>query len=103
MAAEQKPPSEPKRRAVALRYDQGQDAAPTVVASGQGLVANKIVALARESAIPVQADAALAESLAQVEIGTAIPEELYPVVAELLVFINRMNKQRGDSRRGGRP
>lgn len=89
---------QPKRRAVALRYDQGQDEAPTVVASGQGLVADKIVELARESAIPVQEDAALAESLAQVEIGTAIPEELYPVVAELLVFINRMNKARGGRR-----
>ena len=99
MAAE-KPPV-PVRRAVALRYDQGADDAPTVVASGKGIVADKIVEKAREVAIPIQEDAALAESLAQVEIGTAIPEELYPVVAELLVFINRMNKQRGASRLGG--
>lgn len=100
MAAD-KPKPPPVRRAVALRYDKGADDAPTVVASGKGLVADKIVEKARDAAVPVQEDAALAESLALVEIGTAIPEELYPVVAELLVFINRMNKQRGASRQGG--
>lgn len=103
MAAAEK--QEPKR-AIALRYDQGQDAAPTVVATGQGLVADKIVEMARESGIPVESNPDLADALAQVEIGTAIPEELYPVVAEMLVFISRMNKQRGASRtttKGGRP
>lgn len=94
-AAEQQ---EPVKRAVALRYDQGADAAPTVIASGQGLIAEKIVELARDAGVPVEQDADLADALAQVEIGTAIPEELYPVVAELLVFLSKMNKQRGGSR-----
>lgn len=92
-----------KKRAIALRYDQGQDAAPTVVATGQGLVADKIVELARESGVPVESNPDLADALAEVQIGTAIPEELYPVVAEVLVFISRMNKQRGTSRKGVRP
>ena len=90
---------EPKKRAIALRYDQGRDEAPTVVATGQGLVADKIVEMARESGVPVESNPDLADALADVELGTAIPEELYPVVAELLVFVSRMNKQRGASKR----
>ena len=83
------------RRAVALRYDAGQDDAPRVVATGQGLIADKIVEKAQAHGVAVQENAELAEALAQVELGTAIPEELYPVVAEVLVWVNRMNRQRG--------
>jgi flagellar biosynthesis protein len=83
------------KRAVALRYDQGTDAAPRVVASGQGLVAEKIVETARDHGVAVEHDPDLAEALAQVELGTAIPEELYPVVAEVLVFVGRMNREKG--------
>jgi FlhB-like protein len=84
-----------QRRAVALRYEAGRDEAPTVVAAGEGLVADRIVALAREAGVPVEENPDLAAALAQVEIGTAIPEALYPVVAELLVFIQRLNQERG--------
>ena len=38
------------------------------------------------------------KALAQVELGTAIPEDLYPVVAEVLVWVNRMNRQRGSAK-----
>lgn len=82
-------------RAIALRYDQNKDAAPQVVAAGQGLIAEKIVEKASEHGVAIQENAELAEALSQVELGTAIPEELYPVVAEVLVFVNRMNRQRG--------
>ena len=85
------------KRAVALRYDQGRDEAPRVVATGQGLVAEKIVEKARESGVTVETNADLADALSTVEIGTAIPEDLYPVVAEVLVFVSRMNKKRGKS------
>ena len=89
-----------RKRAVALRYESGQDDAPTVVASGSGLVADRIVAKAEAAGVPVQENAELAEALAQVELGTAIPEELYPVVAEVLVFVSRMNRKRGKERPG---
>lgn len=82
-------------QAIALRYDQDKDAAPTVVAVGKGLIAEKIVDTAQEHGVAVEENAALAESLSQVELGDAIPEELYPVVAEVLVFVNRMNRKRG--------
>jgi flagellar biosynthesis protein len=83
------------RRAIALRYDSDQDAAPTVIATGQGLIADKIVEKATEAGVAIQENAGLAEALAQVELGTAIPEDLYPVVAEVLVWVNRMNRKRG--------
>ncbi|MEB3222949.1 MAG: EscU/YscU/HrcU family type III secretion system export apparatus switch protein [Candidatus Sericytochromatia bacterium] len=83
------------RRAVALRYEAGRDVAPTVVAAGEGHLADRIVAVAREAGVPVEENPDLAAALAQVEIGTAIPEVLYPVVAELLVFIQRLNDERG--------
>ena len=88
------------KRAVALRYQEGKDDAPTVIATGQGLIADKIVEKAQEHGVAIQENAALAEALAQVELGTAIPEDLYPVVAEVLVWVNRMNRQRG--RAGGK-
>jgi flagellar biosynthesis protein len=85
----------PIKRAIALRYDQGADQAPTVVATGQGLVAERIVELAKEAGVTVEHNPELADALAQVELGSAIPEELYPVVAEVLVFISRMNREKG--------
>lgn len=86
-------------KAIALRYDQAKDEAPTVVATGQGLMAEKIVETATAHGVTVEQNADLAESLSQVEIGTAIPEALYPVVAEVLVFVSRMNRIRGKEKR----
>ena len=88
----------PPKRAIALRYSEGQDDAPTVVATGQGLIADKIVEKAKEAGVAIQENAELAEALSQVELGTAIPEDLYPVVAEVLVWVNRMNRKRGSAR-----
>ena len=76
----------PKRRpkATALRYLG--IGAPKVVASGQGLVAERIMEVAREAGIPIHNDPALAEALAALELGEEIPEELYAAVAEMLVW-----------------
>ncbi len=86
------------RKAVALKYERGKDAAPKVAAKGRGAVAERILALAREHGIPVEKDTALMEALYRLDINEEIPEELYQVVAELLAFIYRMNalkKRRG--------
>lgn len=91
-------PRKQLKRAIALRYQEGQDDAPTVVATGQGLIADKIVEKAKEAGVAIQENADLAQALADVELGTAIPEELYPVVAEVLVWVNRMNRKRGSAR-----
>lgn len=83
--------NKPKRlTAAALAYTPGEDAAPRVVASGQGKVAEKILALAREHGIPIHEDSALASALAAVNPGDEIPPELYTVVAAVLVYIYRV-------------
>lgn len=83
--------SNDKKVAVALSYDPTK-AAPTVVASGQGLIADKIIDEAKEYDIPTYEDDKLAKTLAKLELGEAIPPELYSVVAEILVFVDKMDK-----------
>ncbi len=79
------------KTAVAIAYDPA-DQAPTVVASGKGQLAEKIIEKARESDVPVHEDSQLAETLSSLDIGEMIPPELYEVVAEVLVFVDRMEK-----------
>ena len=86
----------PRRRAVALRW-RGGEGAPEVIATGAGYLAERIVAEARAHGVPVRADAALAQALASLDLGTEIPEELYRAVAEALAWAYRLDA------RGGRP
>ena len=72
------------RRASALKYEGV--GAPKVVASGRGLVADRILEIAREAGLPIREDAALVEALAQLELGREIPEDLYTAVAEALAW-----------------
>ena len=75
----------------ALEYEP-EDAAPKVIASGRGILAEKIIEKAKEANIPVHKDNKLAETLSRLEIGDVIPPELYEVVAEILVFVDQMDK-----------
>ena len=87
-----KPTQEDKPKiAVALSYNPG-DEAPTVIASGKGVVAERIVEKATDNEVPVYEDEKLARTLSKLELGDAIPPELYGVVAEILVFVDRMDK-----------
>ena len=89
--AHQPDPKGPHRlTAAALAYTPGEDAAPRVVASGQGRIAEKILELAKENGIPIHEDAALAAALAAVNPGAEIPPELYAVVASVLAYIYRV-------------
>lgn len=85
-------------KAIALRYDESRDEAPTVVAKGTGQVAAKILELAEQHGVAVHRDPILVASLAALELGERIPDEFYPVVAEILVFVHRMNRERGRGR-----
>ena len=79
------------KKAVALEYEPG-DMAPKVIASGQGKLAERIIEVAKEADVPVHQDAKLAESLSILDIGEYIPPELYNIVAEVLVFVDSMDK-----------
>lgn len=80
-----------KKQAIALEYDPN-DAAPKIIASGQGVMAEKIIEKAKEEKIPIHKDNKLADTLSRLEIGEMIPPELYEVVAEILVFVDAMDK-----------
>ncbi|SEW40651.1 EscU/YscU/HrcU family type III secretion system export apparatus switch protein [[Clostridium] fimetarium] len=79
---------------VALKYEPGEHA-PKIIASGRGLLADKIIEKAEEVHIPVYKDDKLANTLSKLEIGDMIPPELYAVVAEILVFIDDMDNIKG--------
>ena len=74
---------------VALKYDERQSAAPIVVASGMGYVAEKMVEVANESGVPVYEDNSLATVLSQLNLGTEIPEELYKAVVDIYAYFLR--------------
>ena len=80
-----------RKKAVALRYEPGDDHAPKVTAKGAGPVAEKIIALAKEHGIPVKDDPDLVEVLSGLDIKEEIPAELYVIVAELLAFVYKVN------------
>jgi len=80
------------KTAVALGYDPNEDGAPRVIASGKGALADKIIEKAQENNIPIHEDDKLADTLSRLEIGEMIPPELYEVVAEILVFVDAMDK-----------
>ena len=77
------------KTAVALSYEEG-DQAPKILATGKGYVAEKIIEAAKEEQVPVHKDEKLAATLSKLEIGDYIPKELYGVVAEILVFVDRV-------------
>lgn len=81
--------SEPRLRVAALRYERPADRAPKVVARGEGHVAERILALAREHGIPVHQDRELVDVLAGLDLEEDIPVEVYQVVAEILAFLYR--------------
>ena len=87
---------EPKRPAiaVALEYELGTRDAPRVVATGRGLVAEKIMELARENGITIEANPMLAEALSGVPLDDTIPHELYAAVAEVIGFVLRAQNRR---------
>ncbi|QXM05774.1 EscU/YscU/HrcU family type III secretion system export apparatus switch protein [Crassaminicella indica] len=80
-----------KEIAVAIKYDQEKNAAPAVIAKGEGHIAKKIKEIATEMNIPTYKDEKLVKQLNNLAIGEEIPPELYQVVAEILAFIIRLD------------
>ncbi|MDQ7990287.1 MAG: EscU/YscU/HrcU family type III secretion system export apparatus switch protein [Candidatus Dactylopiibacterium sp.] len=77
--------------AVALAYQEGE-AAPRVVAKGQGLIAQQIIEHAREAGVFVHESRELVALLMQVDLDSRIPPQLYVAVAELLGWIYRLEQ-----------
>lgn len=84
-------PVSARQIAVALRYLRGKEDAPRVVAKGRGVLAGRILQLAREHGVPVHRDSDLVEVLVRLDMDQLIPQELYRAVAEILAYLYRMN------------
>jgi len=85
----------PEHLATALRYVDGEDEAPKVVASGDGDLARRIQEAARAYGIPIIRDVPVARALRDLEVGDTIPEALYEAVAEILKEIYEAEEQDG--------
>ena len=91
-------PRLPRTRAAALRYQPQApflDAAPRLVAKGEGLLAERILALAREHGIPIERDPDLMAALEPLQVDRVIPPELFKAVAVMLASLYRANSQAG--------
>lgn len=82
-----------EKKAVALKYDEGEDIAPKVIAKGKRKVAENILEKAKEHNIPVYKDKKLASQLSNLEIDDNIPQELYEAVAQVLLFITKIDSE----------
>ena len=77
--------------AVALAYHE-RDGAPRIVAKGRGILAESIIARAREAGVYVHESPELVAVLMQVDLDQRIPPELYRAVAELLAWLYRLEQ-----------
>lgn len=81
----------PSHYAVALRYDQGRDAAPVLVAKGAGVLARRIREIAADNRVPVVERPEVARAIyATVKEGQAIPPNLFRAAAEVIAFVLRL-------------
>jgi flagellar biosynthesis protein len=84
-------PDSHRSEAIALTYSAG-DGAPRVVAKGRGLIAQEIIARAREAGVYVHESPELVALLMQVDLDSHIPPQLYVAVAELLAWLYRVEQ-----------
>lgn len=83
-----------RKQAIAIQYNP-DEVAPKILASGTGIIADKIIEKAKSSDIPLYEDNKLANTLSKLDIGEYIPPELYSIVAEILVFVDNLDKIKG--------
>ena len=83
-----------RKQAIAIQYN-ADEVAPKILASGTGIIADKIIEKAKSSDVPLYKDNKLANTLSKLDIGEYIPPELYSIVAEILVFVDNLDKIKG--------
>lgn len=86
----------PVHLAVALRYDPGSNRAPSLVAKGARLMAERIKEVARRNQVPVYEDPPLAQALFPLRVGAELPPALYHTVAQILAFVYQASRREKD-------
>jgi flagellar biosynthesis protein len=89
-------PSIPLQNAIALAYQAG-DNAPKVVAKGKGLIAEEIIARAKEHGVYIHQSKELVSLLMKVELDHDIPPAMYRVVAELLAWLYHIENEKSNT------
>lgn len=74
------------QKAVALSYDEENNNAPIIVASGSGYIAQQIIDTAKDNGVPIYEDNSLATLLSQFELGQEIPNELYSAIVDIYAY-----------------
>jgi flagellar biosynthesis protein len=82
-----------RQGAVALRYDPAKRQSPYVTAQGRGFLAERLIEEAKRHGIPIRENADLVQVLLQLDLGQEIPPALYNAVAEILIFVYRLNEE----------
>mgnify|MGYP006306972513 FL=1 len=90
---DKKKPDRKRKKAAALKYDINKDNAPKLIAKGEGEVAEKLLETAEKFDIPIEENEDIIDLLIKLNIGEEIPEELYQVIAEILSFIYRLDRE----------
>ena len=86
------------QKAVALGFEEKVDHAPKILGSGNGIIAEKIIEIARKNNVPIHKDADLVEVLSVLEIDEYIPLEVYSIVAEIFTYIYEQNEKKKRNR-----
>jgi flagellar biosynthesis protein len=81
-----------QKKAIAIEYDPSKGGVPVIAAQGKGYIAQKIIELAEQNGIPMEEDASLVSNLIDLDLGEAVPPQLYAVIAEILLFLEEMEK-----------
>ena len=85
----------PTHFSIALKYEEGNNEAPKVVAKGADLVALKIKEVAKENDVPIMENKPLARMIyEQVDIDREIPQEMYQAVAEILAMVYKLKNKK---------
>ena len=84
--------SDARRSAAALHYSHPAGA-QTLVAKGEGFIAERILATAEQHGVPIHHDPALVGALSRLDLGEQIPAELFSAVATVIAFIYRLKQQ----------
>ncbi len=84
----------PTELAIAIKYDEKEMVAPQIMAKGQRLFAQQIREFAEETGVSIVQNPPLAWTLIELDIGDEIPEELYAAIAEILVFVYKLKREK---------
>ena len=84
-----------RKAAIAIRYDRQTMRAPQVAAKGRGVIAEKLIGLARQHGVPIVENRLLVDALDELSVNQSIPADLYQVVAEILVAVYKAEENAG--------